>query len=156
MFSPFLRTITPPPHNPGKLPTLVVNRCAHFLSFVRFILSMACIFDVGVVKMHWGYAQTLGQKYPLPEVGTPPPNNSGKVQLLVDITHTQGANIHKRIKKKKEICSTNPKKVFFCHTISSNTYLPSGSSGHPYIWARNMVANCLHIEGPIGRTHEIL
>ena len=63
----------------SKMYTLVANRCAHCLSFIRFVSLLACIFGVGGLKMHLGYAHILGQEYLLPEVGTPPPHNSGKV-----------------------------------------------------------------------------
>ena len=50
-------------HN-GGLP------CAHLLSFVSLILSLAYIFDVGGIENVLWDAQILGQEYPLPGVGT--------------------------------------------------------------------------------------
>ena len=55
------------------------NKCAHCLSLVHLVLSLECIFSVGGVEIYWRDAQSLGQEYLLPGVGTPPHHNSVKL-----------------------------------------------------------------------------
>ena len=50
------------------------------MPFVNFVLTLAFIFDVGVLEnVSGGTQKSLGQEYPLYEVGTPPPRDLGKV-----------------------------------------------------------------------------
>ena len=63
------------------------HKFTHCMSIVRLVSGIH-IWRRGGLKIYWGYAQSLGQEYTLPEVRTLPPRNLGKVYWLVAInTH---------------------------------------------------------------------